>query len=413
VSDDIVDPRLTAPDGDSKRGSLPEIARLFLRLGVTAFGGPAAHVAMMEREVVVRRRWVDRAAFLDMLGVVQVLPGPNSTELAIHLGHARGGWRGGIIAGLCFVAPSVTTVWALASLASAPWAASLAAQVLWWLAPVVVAVLVEALWRFGAQAWARPGASVVMPLVSMLALLVVADLLVLAGGAVLAMVLLTIARPGGRDGLSGPTVAMLLLGVGVGVGVASAGLLHAQTIADGAAPASAGSGAILLYFLRAGISVFGSGYVLLSYLQHDLVTLRGWISIDALTQASALAQMTPGPLFATATAAGYRIGGHAGALAATVGIFAPAFASVAVGAPIRRLVQRSPVVRAALDGVVIASVALLGRAVVGFALPLQPWQWVACGVATAAMLCRRASSTLLLLAAVAAGLVSALRDLSS
>lgn len=404
MSDDIVVSRVTAPVGDSKRGSLPEIARLFLRLGVTAFGGPAAHIAMMEEEVVVRRRWVDRAAFLDLLGVVQVLPGPNSTELAIHLGHARAGLRGGMLAGFCFVAPSVLLVWVLAGIASAPGVAGVAALVLWWLAPVVVAVLVDALWKFGRQAWARPGAAVVMPLVTLVALLVTADLLVLAAGAVLAMAVLTIPGRRGGGGLTGASVVTLLFVFGV----AWAGLLQAQGVAQGAGPAAPGSGAILMYFLRAGISVFGSGYVLLSYLQHDLVTLRGWISLDALTQASALAQMTPGPLFATATAAGYSIGGHAGALAATVGIFAPAFASVAVSAPIRRLVQRSALLRAALDGVVIASVALLGRAVVGFTLPLQPWQWIACGVATGLMLLRRGSSTLLLLAAVCAGIVSAL-----
>lgn len=375
---------------------------------------------MMEAEVVVRRQWVDRATFLDLLGVVQVLPGPNSTELAIHLGHARAGWSGGMLAGFCFVAPSVLLVWVLASLASAPGIAGFAALLLWWLAPVVVAVLVDALWKFGRQAWARPGASVVMPLVTVVAMLVVADLLVLGVGAVLAMALLTMASRRGRGGLTGSSVAMLLLTLGV----ASVGLLQAQGVVlgvvsgvvqaevHGTGPSVPGFGAILLYFLRAGISVFGSGYVLLSYLQHDLVTLRGWISLDALTQASALAQMTPGPLFATATAAGYSIGGHAGALAATVGIFAPAFASVTVSAPIRRLVQRSSLLRAALDGVVIASVALLGRAVVGFALPLQPSQWVACGLAMVLLLRRPASSTLLLLAAVAAGLVSALLHLS-
>ena len=367
---------------------------------------------MMEEEVVVRRRWLDRAAFLDMLGVVQVLPGPNSTELAIHLGHARGGWRGGMVAGFCFIAPAVMMVWVLARLASARGIAGLAAVVLWWLAPVVVAVLVEALWKFGRQAWGRPGAAVVMPMVTLVALLFASDLLVLVAGAVLAMAMATIAGRRGRDGPTGASVAVLLLALGV----ASVGLLSAQGVAEGiettTGPAAPGSRAILLYFLRAGLSVFGSGYVLLSYLQHDLVTLRGWISLDALTQASALAQVTPGPLFATATAAGYRIGGHAGALAATVGIFAPAFACVAVGAPIRRLVQRSSLLRSALDGVVIASVALLGRAVVGFALPLQPWQWIVCGIATAVLLVWRASSTLLLLVAVAAGVVSALLHLS-
>ena len=168
------------------------------------------------------------------------------------------------------------------------------------------------------------------------------------------------------------------------------------------------TGAIFLYFLRAGASVFGSGYVLLAYLQRDLVDVRHWLSLDALTQASALAQITPGPLFATATAAGYMLGGHVGALVATVGIFAPAFLSVTVSAPIRRLVQRSQSARAALDGIVVASVALLGRAIVGFALPLDPKQWFVVLVASLLLFAARVQATLLLVVAAVTGIVASL-----
>jgi len=353
----------------------------------------------MEAEVVTKRGWLTRGEFLDRMALVQVLPGPNSTELAIHIGYARGGWRGALIAGLCFILPSVVLVWLLAALSGAQGLRSITSSVLWWMAPVVVVIIADALWKFGRQAWGRSGAMVVMPLTALAAVALPSDLLVLAAGAAAAVVL-----QGRRRGNAVGAMA-LLAGA-----LTSANGLGAQA----AAGASAGPGltAILLYFLRAGVSVFGSGYVLLAYLQRDLVQGRGWLSMDALLQASALAQITPGPLFSTATAAGYIIGGSAGAAAATIGIFMPAFASVAVGEPVRRLLQRSPLTRTALDGVVIASVALLGRALVGFAAPLQPVQWVACAVVAVALFRYSVAPTLVLLTAVAVGAAGAVLHLS-
>ena len=340
VTDDIVGSRLTAPVGGGNSRPLREIAALFLRLGCTTFGGPAAHVTVIETSVVTQRSWLSRAEFLDLLGVVQLLPGPNSTELAIHLGQGRGGWRGGVLAGLCFVLPSVAMVWLLAIVASAPGIRPIVSTVLSWLAPVVVAVLLEALWKFGSQAWHRQSAPVVMLATVIAAVLLPSDLGVLGIGAAAALLWR-------RRGPTGAAAIALLLASVTGVSLATA-----QTIAS--SPAAPDVHSVFLYFLRAGSSVFGSGYVLLAYLQRDLVIQRHWLSLDALTQASALAQITPGPLFATATAAGYVIAGNAGALAATIGIFAPAFLSVTVSGPLRRLIQRSPRVRAALDGIVVA-----------------------------------------------------------
>ena len=357
-SDDIVVSRLTSPVGSGNSGDVPAIAALFLRLGCTAFGGPAAHVTLIEMEVVTRRGWLTRADFLDLLGVVQVLPGPNSTELAIHIGHVRGGWRGGIAAGLCFVVPGVLMVWLLASVASVP-----------------------AL---------RPGMTA--------AFVVPSDAIVLLIGAALSMSL----SRGGVRGAGIATVAVLAL-------VAAGVLLAQSTPAPVARPGPEG---IFFYFLRAGASVFGSGYVLLAYLQHDLVDARHWLSLGEVTQASALAQVTPGPLFATATAAGYMIAGHAGALAATVGIFSPAFLSIAISTPIRALIQRSPVVRAGLDGVVVASVAVLGRAIAGFAVPLVGWQFLSSLLAALLLFVGRVQATILLLGAVAAGSIAAVLHFS-
>jgi chromate transporter len=398
VSDDIVKRRLTAPIGDGSGARLLEIARLFLRLGFTAFGGPAAHVPLMEAEVVTRRAWMTRGEFLDLYGVVQLLPGPNSTELAVHLGHARGGWRGGVVAGLCFVLPAVVMVWALAALSSAASLAPVISAVQRWMTPVIVALLAAALWTFGRQAWNRPRAAVVMPAAALAALaLPGGDLVILGLGASCAMV------AGSTHRARAATALMLA----VGGALAGAAILSAQGYAPPPPPARPGFMAMLLHFLRAGISVFGSGYVLLAWLQRDLVTDLHWMSFPALTYAAALAQITPGPLFTTATAAGYAIAGNPGALAATIGIFAPAFLSVPIGVPVRRLVEHSAVARRALDGVVIASVALLGRVLVAFAASQHGWQWGMLAVAAALLASRRVTGTALLLAAVSLGILAA------
>ncbi len=388
-------PRLTDPEGSGNGTTIAEITRLFLRLGCTVFGGPAAHVAVMETEVVTHRRWMTRDEFLDHLGVVQVLPGPNSTELAIHIGHSRRGWRGGMVAGLAFVLPSVLLVWVLAVVAGERVVQPVVRQVLWWVVPVVTAVLLQALWTFGRQSASRRHAAVILPIVTALAFSVDADLLVLLCGATVAMVLSIRVRP----------AATVVLAVLAGACTLSAAVLraHEGVVALAASPETL---SILLYFLRAGVSVFGSGYVLFAFLQNDLVGGRGWLTAAALSQAAAFAQVTPGPLFSTATAVGYTVGGHAGALAATVGVFAPAFLSIGVSGPIRRSVQRSSVLRAALDGVVLASVALLGRALAAFAWPLRSWQWVVLVVAAVVLFRTRVRASLLLSGAAITGLAA-------
>jgi chromate transporter len=371
--------------------------RLFARLGLTAFGGPAVHVAMMETEVVGTRRWLSRAEFLDLLSVVQVLPGPNSTELAIHIGHHRAGWVGGVVAGLSFIIPSVILVWVLSMLAQTSALAPLTQSILWWLLPAMVAVLGRALWGFGRQAVSRSCAPIVMPLIALAAFLIRPELtLLLLGAAAGALVHLVTQR----------RARLTTLGVLVFIGAST---LAAQ-LASGAASPSTYS--VFTYFLGAGVSVFGSGYVLLAYLQSDLVDARGWLSLPALTHAAALAQITPGPLFATATSVGYHLGGHRGAAAATLGIFLPAFVSVAVSGPIRRGLAQSAIARAALDGVVVASVVLLGRAVAGFAMSLQGWQWWLSVAALVLVSTRAAMTTWVLLAAVMAGIVGRVLNFS-
>ncbi|HEX5831013.1 MAG TPA: chromate efflux transporter, partial [Gemmatimonadaceae bacterium] len=285
---------------------LPELALVFLKLGTIAFGGPAVHVAMMEDEVVRRRGWLSRERFLDYVGASNLIPGPNSTELAIHIGRERAGWPGLVVAGTCFILPAFLIVWTIAW-AYVRWGQLPRAQaVLYGVQPVVIAVVAQALWRLGRGAvtnWR-------------LALLGAA-----AAGAVLA----------GVDEL-----LVLLLG-----GLAALALRHAPGAAAGAAlpllpaipaiPAvsAASPGALFLVFAKIGSVLFGSGYVLLAFLRSELVVGRGWLTERQLLDAVAVGQVTPGPVFTTATFVGYVLAGHAGAVAATAGIFLPAFAFVA------------------------------------------------------------------------------------
>jgi chromate transporter len=326
-----------------------ELARLFLKLGTIAFGGPAAHIAMMEDEVVGRRRWLTREAFLDYLGATNLIPGPNSTELAIHIGKARAGWPGLIVAGTCFILPATIIVgviaWAYVRFGSLP-------EVDWLLygvKPVVIAVVAQALWRLGRTALKSRGLMVLGVLSIVAAALGMHELLVLLLGALLVVV----ARKARPDG-SG--AAML----SCAPGILWTGVAQAVT-----APAVSLWG-LFAVFAKTGAVLFGSGYVLLAFLRADLVQRFGWLTEQQLLDAIAIGQVTPGPVFTTATFIGYVLGGPSGALIATLGIFLPAFVFVALSGPIVPRMRRSPTAGAMLDGVNVASLALM--AVVTFHL---------------------------------------------
>lgn len=318
-----------------ERRRLGELARLFLRLGTTAFGGPAAHVALMEDEVVARRGWIDRARFLDLLGATNLIPGPNSTELAIHIGRDRAGAAGLVVAGVCFILPAMLIVlviaWAYVRFGTLP----AVAGVLWGIKAVVVAIVAQALWRLGRTA-VRDAMLAGVALAAVAALVLgVHELVVLlvAGVAVAAW------RGGG-----GLAVAAAPLGVAGGSGV----------VAAAATPAG-----LFWVFLKIGSVLFGSGYVLIAFLRADLVERLGWLTETQLLDAVAVGQVTPGPLFTTATFVGYLLAGVPGALAATAGIFLPAFAFVALTAPIVHRLRASPLTGGLLDGVNVASWALM------------------------------------------------------
>ena len=299
---------------------------------------------MMRDEVVLRRRWMSDAEFLDLLGATNLIPGPNSTEMAIHVGHRRAGFPGLVVAGACFILPAaaITLVlaWAYVRFGSRPDAAWL----LYGVKPVVIAIVAQAVLGLApVAARTRPlqALGVVLALAAMLGM----DefLLLLLGGA--AAVALAASRRG----------ASVAAGLALPVGS------QALAIATVAIPASgtATTGALFWTFAKIGSVLFGSGYVLLAFLRAELVERLGWLDAGQLVDAIAIGQLTPGPVFTTATFVGYLLAGNAGALAATCGIFLPAFVFVAASAPLVPRLRRSWIAAAALDGVNVASLALM------------------------------------------------------
>ncbi|HXW04066.1 MAG TPA: chromate efflux transporter [Vicinamibacterales bacterium] len=325
---------------------LAEIARLFVRLGTTAFGGPAVHIAMMADEVVARRRWLTQEQFLDYLGATNLIPGPNSTEMAIHIGHARAGWRGLLVAGASFILPAALIVgvvaWAYVRYGTLPAAEGM----LYGIKPVVIAVVAQALWSLGRAALKTP-ALAVLGTVAMAAFAAgVHELAILAGAA--------LAAGGVRSAsvLKAPGTKILLA-----VGAVLASLAVVPTAVT--SPPGFERSALFLVFLKAGSLLFGSGYVLLAFLRADLVERLGWLTGPQLLDAVAVGQVTPGPVFTTATFIGYVLGGIPGAMIATIGIFLPAFVFVALSGPFVPRIRQSEVAGAVLDGVNVASLALM------------------------------------------------------
>ncbi len=323
-----------------------ELAWLFLRLGATAFGGPAAHIAMMEEEVVRRRVWMTREEFLDLLGATNLIPGPNSTEMAIHVGHRRAGWAGLVVAGACFILPAalvtLAVAWAYVRYGTLPQAGGL----LYGVKATILAVVLHALWRLGLSAVkTRALAAVCVGAVVANALGVHELLVLLAGG-----VLVATARAARRRANVPPPAAALAL--------APALPLLATASASAAVPF--GLAPLFLFFLKTGAVLFGSGYVLLAFLRADLVDRWHWLTEQQLLDAIAAGQITPGPVFTTATFVGYLLGGIWGAVLATVGIFLPAFLFVAASGPLIPRLRRSPSAAAFLDGVIVSSLALMG-----------------------------------------------------
>jgi chromate transporter len=337
-------------------GELWEVARLFLKLGTIAFGGPAAHIALMRDEVVKRRGWLSDARFLDLLGMTNLIPGPNSTEMAIHVGYARAGGAGLVTAGVCFVVPAMLIVLGLAWAYVRYGAQPEVGWLLYGIKPVIIAVVVQAMWALVRTAVKSVLLGVVGAVALALYLAGANELILLFGGGILVMV----AR--GRERRGGETTAVSGLVFLSSVGASA-------QVATAAAPY--GLGTLFLTFLKIGSVLYGSGYVLLAFLRGDFVDRLHWLTDQQLLDAVAVGQFTPGPVFTTATFVGYLVGGWGGALAATVAIFLPSFVFVALSHPLIPRIRGSALTAGFLDGVNVAALGLmaavtweLGRAAV-------------------------------------------------
>lgn len=325
-------------------GALREVIGLFLKLGCIAFGGPAAHIALFREEVVKRRRWVTDERFVDLLGMTNLIPGPNSTEMAIHLGYTRAGWPGLVAGGVCFVVPAMLIVWGLAWAYVRYGALPQVTWLLYGIKPVIIAVVVQAVWGLLRTAVKGPLLAAVGLAVLALYLVGVNEIALLFAGGVAVLVARSVHA--GRAAVGAVPIAALLGG-------------PAQAIAQGAAAASASLTTLFLVFLKIGSVLYGSGYVLLAFLRGDFVERLGWLTDRQLLDAVAIGQFTPGPVLTTATFVGYLVGGGPGAILATLGIFLPSFVFVAVSQPLLPRIRASRWTAAILDGVNVAALGLM------------------------------------------------------
>ena len=329
------------------RSSLLELALVFLKLGAIGFGGPAAHIALMETELVGRRRWLTRDQFLDLVGAVNLIPGPNSTEVAIHAGRVRAGLAGLIVSGTAFIFPAFVVVTAIAWIYQRVGTLPQTVALLYGVKPVILAIVVHALIGLAHTAVKNVW-------------------LAIAG---LAAFIVTLIRP------SDELIVLLVMGVGagliawwlsrlarstaLGLSMPTLAVLAPSLVPTAPVVGHVPLGSLFLVFLKIGSVLFGSGYVLLSFLRADLVERLGWLTNAQLLDAIAVGQVTPGPLFTTATFIGYNLAGFWCAVVATVGIFLPAFVFVGLSAPLIPAMRRSRVTGAVLDAVNVASVALM------------------------------------------------------
>ncbi|MBC7969458.1 MAG: chromate transporter [Verrucomicrobia bacterium] len=371
---------------------LSELAVVFLKLGTIAFGGPAAHIAMMDDELVKQRQWMSRDRLLDLLGVTNLIPGPNSTELAIHIGYERAGWKGLVIAGTCFILPAMLIVWALAAVYVRFQTIPEVGWLLYGVKPVIIAIVLQALWKLGKAAikdvpTAIAGAVVIAAFFFNVNELV---LLLLAGLGV------TLHRHLRRGGTTGVTALLPIPGLLAQANVATAAVGNATWLQ------------VFLVFLKIGSVLYGGGYVLLAFLQRDLVERTHWLTSQQLLDAVAIGQLTPGPLFTTATFIGYLLAGNAGAIAGTVGIFLPAFVLVALVNPWVPKLRSSPWASGFLDGVNAASLGLM--AVVTYTLAretLVDWLTVVVALVSAMIVFRfKVNSVWLVLAGAIVGFLA-------
>jgi chromate transporter len=329
----------------SQRGKLREVAGVFFKMGAIAFGGPAAHIAMMEDEIVSKRKWIDRQHFLDLMGATNLIPGPNSTEMTMHCGHERAGILGLFVAGIAFIVPAtlitVLLAWLYGEYGTMPQVEPFIAGI----KPTVIAIIAGAVYKLGKKALKSAELGILGAAVVVLTVLGVNEIMALLGAGIIGMLYFQITTsikdtPDDKKIRKG-FLPLLILQAPVTLIATNITTLK-----------------IFLTFLKVGAILYGSGYVLFAYLDAELVT-NGWLERQELIDAIAIGQFTPGPVLSTATFIGYQIGGFWGAAAATLGIFLPSFLFVLILNPLIPKMRNSKVLRHFLDAVNIAAVAIM------------------------------------------------------
>tara|TARA_R110002073_G_scaffold8207_5_gene45801 strand:- start:13861 stop:14982 length:1122 start_codon:yes stop_codon:yes gene_type:complete len=319
----------------SQKGNLKEIAKLFFKLGSIGFGGPAAHIAMMEDEVVRKRKWMTQEHFLDLIGATNLIPGPNSTEMTMHCGHERGGWKGLFVAGFSFILPAVIITSVFAWLYLEYGQLPKVEPFIYGIKPAVIAIIVMAAFRLGKKA-IKTTELVVLGIIALVVnLLGVNEIITLFGTGLLGFLLYYVKKNTNR---MHSFIPLLLLQLGD--------------------PLKLGTLKIFLTFLKIGAILYGSGYVLFAFLDSELVA-NGWLTRQALIDAVAIGQITPGPVLSTATFIGWQMNGVVGALVATLGIFLPSFLFVLLLNPLIPKMRKSKIISAILNAVNVAAVALI------------------------------------------------------
>ena len=367
-----------------------ELAFLFLRLGFTAFGGPAAHIAMLHSEVVMRRKWLSEQEFLDLLGATNLIPGPNSTEMVIYIGQRRAGWPGMVLAGLCFIGPAVLMVLGLAWLYVEFGSTPQATWLLVGIKPVVIVLILQALWKLGRNAVKNLWLALLGLLVLVLYFVGLNEIVLLFGGAALGM-LIQAALQGRLTNLKTVLAPIALFSAPLAIPVFSLT-------------------ALFFSFLKIGAVLYGSGYVLVTLLRAEFVERLAWLTDQQLLDAVAIGQVTPGPLFTSATFIGYLLSGLPGGLVATLGIFLPSFIFVWLSGPWIPRLRKAPLAAAFLDGVNISALGLMAAVTwqLGFASFVDA-PTLGVGLVAAVLLFRfQLNSFWLVLGGGAAGLVMSL-----
>ncbi len=368
---------------EANQSSLKDIARVFLKLGITAFGGPAAHIAMMRQEVVIKRQWLTEQHFLDLIGATNLIPGPNSTEMAIHIGQERGGWKGLLIAGICFIMPAVLITGFFAWLYKSYGQLPQVQPFIYGIKPAIIAVIIAAIYPLAEKSLQTIELGIIGFAALLLSLFGYSEILILFGAGFIAMGLLAIRLKRTNSSL---TFLPFIL-------TDNTSFFNLKNIN------------LFFSFLKIGAILYGSGYVLFAFLDAELVS-KGIITHRQLIDAIAVGQFTPGPIFSSVTFIGYQVNGISGAIISTIGIFLPSFLFVALLNPLVRKMRGSKLFAAFLNAVNVASIALI--LVVCYQLgkdSLTDWRQIAIAVCSAAILFRfkEINSVFIILGGSAAG----------